>query len=127
MSGVILLPASDSIYQPTNFIIFGVVDDIWINDKKELHVVDYKATSQEEEVSLEGRYKDGYKRQAEVYQWFLRQNGFQVSDIAYFVYANGRNDLEAFDAKLEFNVSTISYTGNASWVPKKLEEISKCL
>jgi len=114
-------------YQPTNFIIFGAVDDIWINDKKELHVVDYKATSQEDEVTLEGRYKEGYKRQAEIYQWLLRENGFKVSDIAYFVYANGRKDLEAFDAKLEFRVKIIPYSGKSSWVPEKLEEIFKCL
>ncbi len=114
-------------HKPTNFVVFGAVDDIWVNDQKELHVVDYKATSQEEEVSLNGKYRDGYKRQAEVYQWLLRENGFRVSDTAYFVYANGRKDLEVFDSKLEFDIKIIPYQGNASWVPKKLEEILKCL
>ena len=32
----------------TNFIVFGAVDDIWINPSEELHVVDYKATSKKE-------------------------------------------------------------------------------
>lgn len=114
-------------YKPANFLIFGAVDDIWINGKKELHVVDYKSTSQADEVSLVGKYKAAYKRQAEIYQWLLRQNGFLVSDIAYFVYANGRKDLEAFDGKLEFNISIIPYQGSDSWVVGKLGEILRCL
>ena len=29
----------------TNFLFFGGIDDVWINDKEELHIVDYKATA----------------------------------------------------------------------------------
>ena len=32
-------------YDLTNFLVFGAVDDIWVNKKGELIVVDYKATS----------------------------------------------------------------------------------
>jgi hypothetical protein len=63
----------------------------------------------------------------EVYQWLLRQNGYKVSDTGYFVYANGRKDLKAFDGKLEFNVELLDYTGNDSWIEKTLVEIKKCL
>ncbi len=74
-------------------------------------VVDYKATSSEEKPTLDAEYRQSYKRQMEVYQWLLRQNGYKVSNTGYFVYANGRKDLAAFDGKLEFDVDLLSYTG----------------
>ena len=116
-----------ALHKPTNFLVFGAVDDIWINENQELIVVDYKATSSEVAPTLDAEYRQSYKRQMEVYQWLLRQNGYKVSDTGYFVYANGRKDLKAFDGKLEFNVELLDYTGNDSWIEKTLVEIKKCL
>lgn len=116
-----------SLNERTNLLIFGAVDDIWINLAGELMVVDYKATSKDTEVTLDAEWQDGYKRQMEVYQWLLRQNGFKVSDTGYFVYANGKRDREAFDAKLEFDIKVIPYTGNTSWIEKTLGLIKQCL
>ena len=110
-----------------NLLIRVGVDDVWINKDGELHVVDYKATSKNGPVSIEGEYQKGYKRQVEIYQWLFRHNGFKVSDIAYFVYCNGRADREAFDGKLEFDVEVIPYRGDDSWIPGTLREIKKCL
>lgn len=107
-------------HKPTNFLVFGAVDDIWINPSGELHVVDYKATSKKDTPTLEGRWGGQYKRQIEVYQWLLRCNDFKVSDTGYFVYVNGRKDVKAFDGKLEFDVLIISYKGNDKWVDKTL-------
>ena len=64
--------------QPT-YLIFGAVDDVWINPRGELIVVDYKATAKKSEVSLDAPWQISYKRQMEVYQWLLRQNGFEVN------------------------------------------------
>lgn len=114
-------------HEPTNFVVFGGVDDVWVNKAGELMVVDYKATSKEAEVTLDAEWQDGYKRQMEVYQWLLRQNRFKVSDTGYFVYCNGKRDREAFDGKLEFDVKLIPYTGQDLWVEKTLEEMKKCL
>ena len=111
----------------TGFLVRGAVDDIWVNTKGELIVVDYKATSKDGEVSLDADWQIGYKRQMEVYQWLLRRNNFKVSDMGYFVYVNGRTDLEAFDGKLEFDVKIIPYKGNDSWVEKTIGEIKECL
>ncbi|TSC62999.1 MAG: Uncharacterized protein G01um101448_139 [Parcubacteria group bacterium Gr01-1014_48] len=110
------------LHKPTNFIVFGAVDDIWINPKKELHVVDYKATSKDTKVNLDADWQRGYKRQMEIYQWLLRRNGFSVSSTGYFVYANGIKDREAFDGKLEFDVTILPYEGNNSWVEKTLTD-----
>lgn len=117
----------DTLHKPTGFTVSGAVDDVWVNPKGELHVVDYKATSKDEEVTLDAEWQKGYKRQMEIYQWLLRQNGFTVSDTGYFVYANGKTDLEAFDAKLEFDIKVIPYTGKADWIEETLLDIKSCL
>jgi hypothetical protein len=110
-------------HQPTNFTVFGAIDDIWENEKGELHIVDYKATAKDGEVSLDADWQISYKRQAEVYQWLFRRNGFPVSNTAYFVYVNGRKDAVAFDARLEFDVSLLPYEGDDAWVEPTLERI----
>ena len=115
-------------HQPTNFIITGAIDDIWINPQGELIVVDYKSTSKNEAInSLDKEWHGGYKRQMEIYQWLLRQNGHKVSDTGYFVYCNGRTDKEAFDGKLEFDLTLIPYNGNDSWIEKEIFNAHKCL
>lgn len=111
----------------TNLLVTGGVDDIWVNPKGELIIVDYKATSKESEVSLDAEWQIGYKRQMEVYQWLFRQNNFKVSPTGYFVYCNGMTDRAAFDAKLEFDIKILPYTGNPSWIPETLVQIKKCL
>ncbi|MDD5430739.1 MAG: PD-(D/E)XK nuclease family protein [Candidatus Pacebacteria bacterium] len=115
------------LHEPTNLLITGGVDDIWVNPKGELMIVDYKATSKKDEVSLDADWQIGYKRQVEVYQWLFKQNGFKVSDTAYFVYCNGNADKEAFDAKLEFNVKILPYKGDDFWVEGAIKDIHKCL
>lgn len=112
---------------PTNFIMTGAVDDLWINPDGELVVVDYKSTSKPSKVSLDADWQIGYKRQMEMYQWLLRQMGFRVSNTGYFVYCNGKTDREAFDGKLEFDIDLLPYTGNSSWVEKALFDIKECL
>jgi len=109
-------------------LIFGLIDDLWQNLKEEFIVVDYKATSKAEDITeLNKEWQDGYKRQMEVYQWLLRQNGYKVSDTGYFVYCNGKADREAFDSKLDFDVTLIPYTGKDSWVEETILEAHKCL
>ena len=114
-------------HEPSGFLVTGAVDDIWVNPKGELHVVDYKATSKDGEVSLDAEWQDGYRRQMEIYQWLLRQNGFPVSDTGYFVYCNGKRDAKAFDGKLEFTVKIIPYNGKADWVEDALVKAKKLL
>jgi hypothetical protein len=115
-------------HQPTNFIITGAVDDIWVNPKGELIVVDYKSTSKNGKIiELNNGWQISYKRQMEIYQWLLRKNGFQVSNIGYFVYCNGRTDKKAFDGRLEFEITIIGYEGDDSWIEEKLIAAHECL
>lgn len=115
------------LHKPTNLLIFGAVDDLWLNKKGELHVVDYKSTSTSTEITLNVPTKEPFKRQAEIYQWLLRQNGFMVNDRAYFVYANGLKTPSAFNATLNFDMQIIPYDGDDSWVEKTIMNIKKCL
>ena len=116
------------LHKKTNLLITGAIDDLWINSKGEYIVVDYKSTAKEEEITeLNKDWQEGYKRQMEIYQWLLRQNGLKVSDTGYFVYCNGRTDREVFDAKLEFDITLIPYKGDDSWVDKTIVDAHKCL
>jgi len=115
------------LHKSTNFLIFGAIDDVWINPQKELIIVDYKSTAKSGEINLDAEWQIGYKRQMEIYQWLFRQNDFKVSEVGYFVYANGRADKEAFDGKLEFDVKVIPYKGDDSWVEKEIINAHKCL
>ena len=114
-------------HAPTGFTVSGAVDDLWVQPNGEVVVVDYKSTSKDGEVNLDAEWQDGYKRQMEVYQWLLRNNDLKISDTGYFVYANGRTDVDTFDGKLEFDIKIIPYTGNADWVDDTLLEIKQAL
>jgi CRISPR/Cas system-associated exonuclease Cas4 (RecB family) len=108
----------------TDTLIFGAVDDIWIDPAKKLIVVDYKATG-----AREHRIYDEYKRQMEIYQWLLRQNGYDVSPTGYFVFAraskasgfgdgdSGREgSVRGKSAALPFDLFIESVLGDDSWV-----------
>ncbi len=115
-------------HAPTNLLVYGAIDDLWENGKGEYVVVDYKATSKEGSIeALDAPWHRGYKRQMEVYQWLLRRRGHQVSSTGYFVYANGRADAVAFDARLEFEVTLIPYEGDDAWVERALTDIKALL
>lgn len=115
------------VHEPTNLHLFGAVDDVWVNPAGELIVVDYKATAKDKEVSLDADWQISYKRQMEIYQWLLRQNGFKVSPTGYFVYANGRKDLPSFDNKVEFRTKVIPHIGDDSWIENILTKMKQCM
>ncbi len=116
-----------TLHQSTNLHIFGAVDDIWVNGAGELIVVDYKATAKDSDVNIDAGWQVTYKRQMEVYQWLLRANGFTVSDTGYFVYTNGRLDLDEFNDRVEFRTKIIPYTGDATWVDKTIGDMKQCM
>ncbi len=115
-------------HKDSNFTLFGAIDDLWRDlDTNELIVVDYKATSKADEVTLDADWQDGYKRQMEFYQWLLRRQGLPVAKRGWFVYCNGRRDLAAFNARLEFRIKLIPYDGDAGWVEGTLMKIRDVL
>lgn len=114
-------------HEETNLIVRGGIDDVWQTPDGELIVVDYKATAKKEAPKTEDDLYDSYKKQLEVYQWLFRRNGFQVSPVGYFVYANGNTDAKAFDGKLEFEINLVPYKGSDSWVEPTLHRMKETL
>jgi CRISPR/Cas system-associated exonuclease Cas4 (RecB family) len=116
------------LHEPTNFLIFGAIDDLWQNSKGEYIVVDYKATAKNERITdLDKAWHISYKRQMEIYQWLLRKNSLPVSNTGYFVYCNAQTDSESFNAKLEFDITLIPYIGNDEWVEQTIIEAHRCI
>lgn len=116
------------LHEPTNFLITGAIDDLWIDSNGHYIVVDYKSTSKTGKIeALDQEWQDGYKRQMEMYQWLLRKNELTVSNTGYFVYANGQTDRAAFDGKLEFDVTLIAYEGDDGWVEGAIGAAHSCL
>lgn len=136
-------------HEKTDLIIGGGLDDVWHDPKtKELFVVDYKSTagkrtkdlSKLEPITLEGRWKESYKRQMDIYQWILREKtkddltDYTVSNIGYFVYVNGDQHFEEGmlrdnenKADMSFDVQLLTYEGNDSWVEKEIINLKECL
>lgn len=119
-----------TVHEPTNFHVFGAVDDVWVNENDELIVVDYKATAKAAEITElgpVGGWQDSYRRQMEVYQWLLRANGLKVSDIGYFVYANGDINADGFNDVIKFRTNVFPHKGSDKWVDKSLLAMKMCL
>ncbi len=106
-------------HEPTDFLVFGAVDDVWVNPNNELIVVDYKATG-----ANQHRIYDSYKRQMEIYQWLLRQNKYKVSPTGYFVFAkaNKANGFGHGEATLAFDLFVEPQEGDNSWVEGVLQD-----
>jgi len=116
------------LHEETNLIFTGAVDDLWLDtDTNEVVVVDYKATSKNSEVTIDADWQQGYRRQMDFYQWLLRKNGLDVSDVGYFVYCNGDKQKSSFENKVHFNVSVLEYKGNDTWIENTILEIKKLL
>jgi hypothetical protein len=130
-------------YEPADLLIGGGLDDVWHDPQTdEIFVVDYKSTAGKrnedltalQPITLNGVYKESYKRQMDMYQWILRQNGFKVSKTGYFVYVNGDQHFEdgmleesSNKANMKFDVQLLSYEADDSWVEQTILDLKNCL
>ena len=124
------------IHEASNLKVGGGLDDVWFNkDTEELHIVDYKSTSQKtagKEISLDDPWKEAYKRQMDLYVWVMMQKGFNVSSTGYFLYCDGDrfsdyNFLNQNDASMIFKMSLLPYDVNLDWIEPTLMSIRECL
>jgi CRISPR/Cas system-associated exonuclease Cas4 (RecB family) len=115
-------------YQELGLEVSGKIDDVLINDENKLFVIDFKSTSTNQEINLDtGGYKDSYKREVEIYQWLLTKNGFDISNISIFVFANAIKNSLLFNNRLDFEIKPIIYEGNFNWVEDVLKKIKDVL
>ena len=146
----------NTLHKETNILFGGGLDDVLQNQNTgELHIVDFKSTSNQSNepyrVNLDGEWKASYKRQMDMYIWLMRRKGFATSDTGYFVYVDGLHDglkgmLESEQTIFElptdyrpkerlydqtgvmfFGLAVLEYSADTTWVSKTLEEIKKCL
>ena len=125
-----------AVHEESNIKLGGGLDDIWLNTKTdELHIVDYKSTSQKspnKEITLDDYWKAGYKRQMDMYVWVMRRKGFSISSIGYFLYCDGDrfseyNFLNSENASMQFKMSLIPYRVDTGWIEPTLLSIKECL
>jgi hypothetical protein len=101
--------------EQTGWTLCGAVDDVWLAADGRVMVADYKATSKAGPITTESLYP-GYRRQMDIYQFLLAQQGLTVSDRAWFVYANGLKSEDGFHDVLRFRTTLLPYDGDRSWV-----------
>ncbi len=109
-------------HKVTDFLVFGAVDDVWVNPEGELIVVDYKSTG-----ANQHQIYPSYKRQMEIYQWLLVQNGYKVSKIGYFLFAQVNKTSGFAEGKLSFDLTIEPLEGDSSWVEETIINAKKAI
>ena len=115
------------LHPTTGLSVRGGVDDVWINPKGELIVVDYKATAKKDAPTLDGDLGAQYKRQMEIYQWLFKQNGFSVSPTGYFVYVNGKKTWRLLTGNLNLTPLFLPAREMLRGWTKRLNKLSRVL
>ncbi len=116
-------------HNATGLTISGGVDDVWVTPKGKLIIADYKSTSKNGKIEALGDspWEQQYTRQLGVYRWLLEQNGFEVEETGYLVYANASKDEPGFDDKLVFETTLVPVDTTVDWIEPALHDIKTCL
>ncbi len=100
-----------------NAILYGAVDDVLEFSDGSLAVVDYKSSG-----SKEITIYDDYQKQMDVYNWILRQKGYEIHPEAFFVFYQVIKEGEnGFKNALNFKEELKSVRVNAEWVGPAFE------
>ncbi len=117
-------------FKKTNFVLYGSVDDIWLNTKdNSLILVDYKSQANSQPVNPEtywsGDFKSGYQRQLDFYVYLLKQQNLKekISDDVYLLVVNARGLEDSFDNKLLFESTLIHTKAKTDYLEKDIEEM----
>lgn len=115
----------EAVVEADQLLLWGAIDDVWIDDREELIVVDYKGISTPQSPGSVAHAS--YFRQLEVYQWILKKAGFRVSDLSILLFANADRERPALDNALQFHLSITEHRGSTDWVPDAVHEAVMCL
>ena len=115
-------------FAETNIILTGGVDDIWQDTRtSDLIVVDYKSQANFKPLDpvsyLSDVYHDGYKIQMDFYAFLLKEMGFSVDPIAYFLVCNADRAADGFYGKMNFSETLIPYRWSSDWIPEKVQKM----
>lgn len=130
----------NSVHEETNILFGGGIDDMFLDiHTGKCHLVDFKSTANitknERPITLEGQWKQAYKRQMDMYYWIGKRKGLPISKDCYFFYVDGQNlgvngmgvDPVTGIAQLTFETSFIHYEANDDWVDSTLKRIKQTL
>tara|TARA_B100001175_G_scaffold218736_1_gene186070 strand:- start:436 stop:1206 length:771 start_codon:yes stop_codon:yes gene_type:complete len=115
-----------------NFLLYGGVDDVMIDEDGNLVVIDFKSTAKKSEINEAGDVYDNakpYKRQLEIYSFLLQnqKEGFNVSDTGYLMYYNGDASKPYLGKDMHFRRTLVKLPLSTDWIPKVIEEMYDCL
>ena len=117
-------------FKKTNFILYGSVDDIWLDTKNNsLILADYKSQANEKEVAQEtywdGDFKQSYQRQLNFYFYLLKQQNLKeiISNDAYLLVVNARGLENKFDNKLLFESTLIHTKVKDDYLENEIQEM----
>ena len=99
-----------------NAILYGAVDDVLEFSDGSLAVVDYKSSG-----SKEITIYDDYQKQMDVYNWILKQNGYETYPEAFFVFYQVQKDENGFNNVLRFKEQVRPVKVNTEWVGPAFE------
>ncbi len=100
-----------------NAILYGAVDDVLEFEDGSLAVVDYKSSG-----SKEITIYDDYQKQMDIYNWILRQKGYETYPEAFFVfYQVIKEGEDGFKNALKFKEELRSVKVNQDWVGPAFE------
>ena len=104
-------------------MIWGGVDDVWINSKKELIVAEFKVTVKERI-----KMSPVYKKQLEFYSWLFKNNNYSVSDSGYVLFCRLTSNQDfSEDWSLKFEPVLVECVIDDSWVLPAVHDALLCL
>ena len=118
------------LHEKYNILFYGGVDDIMINEKDELVVVDFKATARKNPLNTPKDVFGGgetYRRQLEIYSWLLQKNGFSVSTAGYLMYYNGDASKPSLGETMYFRRTLVEFFLNTDWIDPTIDSMYNCL
>ena len=113
-----------------NFLFYGGVDDIMVDENGKLVVLDFKATAKKADIlSPSDVWNNGesYKRQLEIYSWLLQNNGFDVSSTGYLMYYNGDASKPHLGQEMHFRRTLVPFNLKTDWMDNAGKTIYKVL
>lgn len=114
-----------------NLLLFGRVDDVWMNFEQELIIVELKVTSTSVSDANEiKRWHKNNERQVSFYAWLLKKNKRIVSKTGYIIYCNPLSygfDFLEFNNRLHFKTLLTACKIDDSWIEDAVKEASVCL
>lgn len=117
--------------EKVNITFYGGIDDVFFDEEtKELVMIDFKATSKEEDIlSLENVFNEGksYKKQLEIYSWLFQKNGFKVKNKGFLLYYNADKNQNYLKNTMVFKRTVVPIDLDISWIDPTIENMLQCL